>query len=171
MLFRSVVLSSAAVDLVWMGGSEWVTPPMASPAIYDALVQEQERTIIAAIRAQSSVAVQVHCHGRVRHALERTIARGADYTEPVEPPPDGDITMAAAKALAAGRITLGGNIECRVLCNEDEDRTEAAVAAAFAGGKERFVLRPTEAPTPAYGPRESRNYRRLVDLWERLSPL
>ncbi len=51
----------------------------------------------------------------MRHALERTIERGADYTEPVEPPPDGDITMAEAKRLVAGRLALGGNIDCRVL--------------------------------------------------------
>ena len=77
--------------------------------------------------------------------------------------------MAEAKALADGRITLGGNVECRVLCNEDEAATEAAVRAAFEGGKYRFVLRPTEGPSPRMTEREFRNWMRMVDVWEELS--
>jgi hypothetical protein len=165
----SVLLSAPGIEHVWIGGSEWVTPPMASPATYDALVQEQERALIDTIHAHSSAVVQIHCHGRIRHALPRTIQRGADYTEPCEPPPDGDITLAEAKALAAGRITLGGNIECRLLANESEDIVEAAVRAAFEGGRGRFVLRPTEGPSPVMSEREFRNYMRLVDVWEELA--
>ncbi|MBN2450757.1 MAG: hypothetical protein JXR77_10235 [Lentisphaeria bacterium] len=166
-----VLLSNPVIEYVWIGGSEWVTPPMASPAVYDALVQEQERSLIQAIRERSAARVHVHCHGHVRHALLRTIERGGDYTEPVEPPPDGDIALAEAKRIAAGRITLGGNIECRILCNEGEEAVERAVGAAFEGGRERFVLRPTEGPTPAFPEQEYRNYRRLIEVWEEMSPL
>jgi hypothetical protein len=166
-----VLLARPGIEYVWMGGSEWVTPPMASPAIYDALVQEQERSIIEFIHARSDAVVHVHCHGHVRHALGRSIERGADYTEPVEPPPDGDITMVEAKGLAAGRIALGGNVECRVLCNDSKGEVEAAVRAAFEGGKERFVLRPTESPSPRLTEREGANYMRLLDIWEELSPV
>jgi len=165
-----VLLSEPGIEYVWIGGSEWVTAPMASPAIYDALVQEQERVLVE--RAQAAGAVtHIHCHGNVRHALARTIERGADFTEPVEPPPDGDITMAEAKALANGRITLGGNIECRVLCFESETTVEKAVGAAFEGGKERFVFRTTEGPNPRMSEREFANYLRMIECWERLSPM
>ena len=167
----AVLLSKPGIEHVWIGGSEWVTPPMASPATYDALVQEQERSLIRYIRAHSDAAVHIHCHGHVRHALQRSIDRGADYTEPVEPPPDGDVTMAEAKRLAGGRITLGGNIECRILCNESKDRVKAAVRAAFEGGKERFVLRPTEGPSPRMKEREYQNWMHLIDVWEKLSPI
>lgn len=167
----AVLLDGPGIDYVWMGGSEWVTPPMAGNGVYDALVQDQERSIIDYVHQHSAAVVHVHCHGHVRHALQRTIERGADYTEPVEPPPDGDITMAEAKGLAAGRITLGGNVECRVLCNESDVEAERAARAAFEGGKERFVLRPTEGPTPRMSEPEERNYHRLVDIWEELSPI
>ena len=166
-----VLLSRPGVDLVWMGGSEWLTPPMGSPALYDALVQEQERAMIDYVHTNSDAVVQVHCHGRVGTVLEKTIARGADYTEPVEPPPDGDITLADAKALAAGRITLGGNIETRVMANETEEVVEHAVRAAFDGGKERFILVTTAGCSPTLSDREFRNYMRLVDVWEELSPI
>ncbi|MFO7955652.1 MAG: uroporphyrinogen decarboxylase family protein [Candidatus Brocadiia bacterium] len=166
-----VLLSGSLIEYVWMGGSEWVTPPMAAPDIYDALVQEQERAIIDYVHDNSDAIVHVHCHGRVRDALPKMIERGVDYTEPVEPPPSGDITMAEAKAVADGRITLGGNIECALLCNGTPERVEEAVCAAFEGGKGRFVLRPTERPSPEPSEREFRNYTRMIDVWEELSPV
>lgn len=166
-----VLFSEPGIEYVWIGGSEWVTPPMASPRTYDRLVQAQERALIDYVHAQGDVVVHVHCHGHVRHALQRTIERGADYTEPVEPPPDGDITMAEAKALADGRITLGGNVECRSLCYGSPDEVAAAVRAAFAGGKHRFVLRPTESPSPIMREQEARNWMTMIDVWEELSTL
>ena len=166
-----VLFSEPGIEYVWIGGSEWVTPPMSSPAVYDALVQEQEKAIIDFVHAHSDAVVHIHCHGHVRHAIGRCIERGAEFTEPVEPPPDGDITMAEAKALADGRITLGGNVEVRVLCNEDEAAAEAASRAAFEGGKERFILRPSEGPSPIIGDREYRNWSRMIDVWEDLSPI
>lgn len=167
----SVLFSKPGIEYVWIGGSEWVTPPMASPKTYDLLVQEQERDLISYAHQQANVVTHVHCHGHVRHALLRTIERGADYTEPVEPPPDGDITMFQAKRLAAGRMTLGGNIECRILCNEDEKAVEKAVREAFIGGKHRFVLRATEGPTPRMSTQEYLNWMKMVEMWEELSPI
>jgi len=166
-----VLLSGPGIEYVWIGGSEWVTPPMAGPEVYDALVQEQERSLIEYVQEHSDAVVHVHCHGHVRHALARTIERGANFTEPMEPPPDGDITMAEAKVLAAGRIALGGNVECRVLCNESEAEVERATRAAFEGGKERFVLSATAGPSPHMTEPEERNHHRLVDIWEELSPI
>lgn len=167
----SVLLSKPGIDCVWMGGSEWVTPPMAAPEIYDALVQVQEKEIIQYVHENSDAVVHIHCHGRIRDALPKMIGRGADYTEPVEPPPDGDITMSEAKKIASGRITLGGNIECRILCIETEDTVEKAVREAFKGGRERFILRPTEGPSPNIAENEAKNYVRLIDIWDELSSL
>ena len=167
----TVLFSKPGIECVQLGGSEWVTPPMGSPAIYDALVQEQERSIIDYIHSNSDAMVHVHCHGRFRHALQRTIERGVDYTEPVEAPPDGDITMAEAKELASGRITLGGNVQCRILVNETEDAVEKAVRAAFEGGNLRFVLRPTEAASPRIMEREYKNYLRMIELWRELGEI
>jgi len=79
--------------------------------------------------------------------------------------------MIEAKKVATGRITLGGNVECRVLCNESQDAVEKAVRAAFEGGKERFILRPTEGPSPRLSQQEFNNYMRLIDIWEELSQL
>jgi len=165
-----VVLSKRNVEYVWMGGSEWVTPPMASPRIYEELVQNFERPVIERIHAAGALC-HVHCHGNVRSTLEMAIERGADFFEPVEPPPDGDITFAEAKALADGRITLGGNIEMRVLECGAPDEVERAARAAFEGGKKRMVLKPTAGPIGAITPAMLANYLRMIDVWEELSPI
>ena len=165
-----VVLSEDTVEYVWMGGCEWLTPPMGSPKLYELLVQDFERPVIERIHAGGAIC-HVHCHGRVRSTLEQVIERGADFFEPVEPPPDGDITFAEAKAAAAGRITLGGNIEFRILSNENADVVEQAVRNAFEGGKERMVLQATAGPISPLTPRLIANYHRMIDVWEALSPI
>lgn len=164
-----VLLSRPGIDVVWMGGSEWVTPPMGSPRLYEELVQEQEREIIERSHRAGAL-VHVHCHGNVRSVIGLVVERGADYFEPVEPPPDGDITFAEAKKLVAGRMTLGGNIEARILEYGDEDTVEKAVRAAFEGGKHRMVLQTTEGVlSPLMSERALANYHRLIDVWEELS--
>jgi len=110
--------------------------------------------------------VHVHCHGNVRSTLEAVIERGADFFEPVEPPPDGDITMAEAKSLAAGRITLGGNIEARLMAYGSAEEVERATRAALEGGKQRMVLGTTEGPLARMSAEMVRNYHRLLDVWE-----
>jgi hypothetical protein len=165
-----VVLSQGTVEYVWMGGCEWLTPPMGSADLYDELVQPFERYIIDRIHAGGALS-HVHCHGNVRSTLEKVIERGGDYFEPVEPPPDGDITFAEAKSLANGRITLGGNIEARLIEHESADVVEEATRRAFEGGKNRMVLQTTAHPLNDLSPRAVENYHRMIDVWEELSAI
>jgi hypothetical protein len=158
-------LAAGTIEYVWMGGCEWLTPPMGSPRLYEELVQGPEAPIIDLCHRHGAL-VHMHCHGRVRSTLEKAIARGVDYFEPVEPPPDGDITMAEAKALAAGRITLGGNVEARVLELGSRSEVEAAVRAAFEGGTHRMVLRHSVEPIGTITPVMAANYERMLDLYE-----
>jgi len=81
-----VVLADGVIEYVWMGGCEWVTPPMASLEVYEELVQGPESEIIRRIHLGGALA-HVHCHGNVRSTIELVMARGADFFEPVEPPP------------------------------------------------------------------------------------
>jgi hypothetical protein len=165
-----VLLADGTIEYVWMGGCEWLTPPMGSPKLYEQLVQPFEEAIIRQVHDASAVA-HVHCHGNVRSTLELVIQRGGDLFEPVEPPPDGDLTFAEAKALAAGRITLAGNLEARVLENGSAEQVEAAARAAFEGGKDRMILRNSACPIGPVTGRMLGNYHRAIDVWEELSPL
>lgn len=165
-----VVLRDRTVDYVWIGGSEWLTPPMGSPRLYEELVQEYERQLIAKAH-QAGAVCHIHCHGKIRSTLARIVERGADLTEPVEPPPSGDITFAEAKELVRGRLTLGGNVEARIIDCGNVEEVEEATRQAFAGGKERMVLKISAEPVGKYTPQRVRNLHRLIDIWEELSPL
>jgi uroporphyrinogen-III decarboxylase len=163
-----VLLASRNVDVVWMGGCEWITPPMASRETYVELVQESEAEIIRHIHAAGALS-QIHCHGNIRSTLELIIERGADYTEPVEPPPQGDITFAEAKRIAGSRMTLGGNIEASLLANGSASQVSSAVAKAFEGGSHRMVLMPSAYPIGEFTATMARNYNALIDSWEKLT--
>jgi len=164
------VLNNYDIEYVWMGGSEWLTPPMGSPTLYEELVHKYEQPIIERIHEAGAIS-HIHCHGNVRSTIEMVIKRGGDFFEPVEPPPDGDITMAEAKVIANGRMTLGGNIESRVLENGTVDEVEKAVIAAFAGGKERMVLQTTAGPLSIMDAKMIENYHKMIDIWEECSPV
>jgi len=165
-----VILSENTVEYVWMGGSEWLTPPMGSPMLYEELVHHFEQKVIERIHAGGAIS-HIHCHGNVRSTLELAIQRGGDFFEPMEPPPDGDIALAEAKALADGRITLGGNVEARILENEGAHTVEEATRRAFDGGKARMVLQTTAGPISKMTSRMIENYHRMIDVWEELSPI
>jgi hypothetical protein len=165
-----VLLAEKTIEYVWMGGCEWLTPPMGSPRLYEELVQPFETDLISRMH-EAGALCHIHCHGNVRSTLEMVIERGADFFEPVEPPPDGDITFAEAKAIAAGRMTLGGNVEARVLENESVQAAEAAARSAFEGGKEHMVLQTTAGPIGTVTPRMLANYHRMIDVWEECSAL
>jgi len=68
-------------------------------------------------------------------------------------------------------MTLGGNIEARVLECGTPAEVERAVRAAFEGPNDRMVLQTTAGPVGPVTPRMLANYHRMVDLWEELSPL
>ena len=77
---------------------------MGSPTLCRELVQPFGRKVIEGIHAAGAVS-HIHCHGNVRSTLELAIERGGDFFEPVEPPPDGDITLALESA--SNRATRG----------------------------------------------------------------
>jgi len=165
-----VLFTKPGIEFTWMGGCEWLTPPMGSPRLYEELVQKPEREIISRIHKAGAL-VHIHCHGNVRTTIQSVIVRGTDYFEPVEPPPDGDITFAEAKRIANGKMTLGGNIESRILECEDEEEVEKATRAAFDGGKQRMVLQTTAGPLVPMNAQILANYHRMIDVWEELSPI
>jgi hypothetical protein len=166
-----VILAEPGIDVVWIGGSEWLTPPMASPQMYDGLVHEQEKRLIERVH-QGGALAHIHCHGNVRGILPQLLERKADYFEPVEPPPEGDITFREAKEQAARAMTVGGNIEISTIERKGEREVEEAVYASFEGRKKGMVLATSAGSTLThFDPHIVRNYHTIIDVWEELSTL
>ncbi len=163
-----VLLSEKNIEWVWMGGCEWLTPPMGSPKHYEELVHQFEKPVIDRIHEAGGIS-HVHCHGNVRSTIEMVIERGGDYFQPMEPPPDGDMTMYEAKAQVNGRMALGGNLEARVLEGDDIHAVEEATRAAFEGGNDFLIIENSAGPLSRMTPQTIANHHRMLDLWEDLS--
>ncbi|MGQ9729987.1 MAG: uroporphyrinogen decarboxylase family protein [Candidatus Zipacnadales bacterium] len=147
------VLQAGLGPVVWFGGSEQATPPMMGPEMYDDFVVRYDAPLMDLVHSYGGL-VHVHCHGKVRCILDRLVDMGIDMLDPLEPPPDGDITMAEAKRATARRITLLGNIEFRELEFSSPARIRELVRTAILdGGPERVHLYPSATPIEKITPR------------------
>jgi len=147
---------------VTLGGSEQCTPPMMSPQSYDEFVVPYEGQLIAWCK-RHGMTTQVHCHGKVRHALGCMIAEGADATDPVEPPPSGDVTYAEAREIVGDRLTLIGNLEFDMLELGEPEDIRRHVRDILSHGKKRLILSASAGPISAVSPRLVANYKALID--------
>lgn len=171
-----VVLERLLIDLrakleggagpIWrIYGPEYVTPPYFPPDAFRELVIAYDKPIIDLIHEYGGLA-RVHSHGRVSGSLDLFVEMGADATDPLEPPPQGDVDLAEVKKKYGDRLILFGNIELSYLEYWEPDEIERYVkesidAAAEGGG---FVVMPTAAPINApLWDRTAENYRRMID--------
>ena len=161
---RHLVAKGVAKDTVlWVGGSEQCTPPMMGPRDYDAFVVPFESEIYRLWREARGL-VHLHCHGKIGTVFDRMLEMGADYIDPMEPPPDGDLTLADARVRANGRTTLMGNIEFhRLEYGEPSEVEELVHRAIEQGGPDHFMLYPSATAIQAITPRQSANCIRYIE--------
>jgi hypothetical protein len=134
------VLAHGAGPIIRFGGCEQATPPMMSARMFDRYILGYERPLWHIARDAGAV-VWVHCHGRVRTVIDKFAASGVQMLDPVEPPPQGDIELAAARERVNGRLTLIGNIEWSDLEQREPDEIEALVERALRdGGPDHYIL-------------------------------
>lgn len=145
-----------------LGGSEQCTPPMMAPEAFDDFVVPYDGRIIARLK-ELKIPVNMHCHGKVRYALGRMIEMGVDATDPVEPPPAGDVTNAEAREISGDEITLVGNLEWDELTSAEPDAIRERVREILAHGSQRLVLSASAGPNTYITERTAANYRALVE--------
>jgi uroporphyrinogen-III decarboxylase len=148
--------------IVNLGGSEQCTPPLMAPESFDEFVVPYDGRIVARLK-EIGIPVNMHCHGKVAHALGKMIEMGVDSSDPVEPPPAGDVTFAQARTIAGERLTLVGNLEFDELENRDRRYVRRRVEEILSHGEERLILGVSAGPISAVTPRLAENYRVLVD--------
>jgi uroporphyrinogen-III decarboxylase len=129
-------------------GVERASPPMMGPRQWEQWVVPYDGEIMRRIKQRDPDSrIHVHCHGRVGTLLDSFIEMGVDSTDPVEPPPQGDVEFGDAKRHVAGRLTLYGNIEFLDMETCTADQVEAKVRHAIEdGGKAHTVLDPSAGP-------------------------
>ena len=144
------------------GGSEQFTPPMMHPESFDRFVVPFEGHLVKKLQA-SGRPVKCHCHGRVAYALKRILAMGYDAVDPIEPPPQGDITYAEARAIAGDRMTLQGNLELVEIERGSPEHMRMRIRELLSLGHKRLILADAGGLRQAVTETMYQNYRAMVD--------
>jgi len=149
-------------------GPEYATEPYLPPHLFQEYVVRYTGPMVEAIRQHGGFA-RVHCHGRIRSALPHIVGMGAAATDPVEPPPQGDVLLADVRREYGKDLVLFGNLESSAVETMPPAEFERVVAKALrdgtAGEGRGFVLMPSACP---YGriitPQTMANYETMVRL-------
>ena len=121
---------------------------MMGPRQWEDLVVPYDGQIMRRIKAADpSARIHVHCHGKVGTLLDSFVEMGVDSTDPLEPPPQGDIDIAEAKRKYDGRLVFRANIEFLDMESRTPDEIEEQVRHALQdGGRENVMLCPSSGP-------------------------
>jgi len=151
--------------MVRIVGPEYVTPPYLSESYFADFVTKYMYQMVPMIHDAGAIS-RVHSHGKIKHALSEFVKTGVMCVDPVEPIPDGDISLRDAKALYGDKMILLGNIEMKFLELATPEEVDALVKGvmdeAKAGGG--FILMPTA--TPITIPLSSRAEESLIAMIE-----
>lgn len=133
--------------MVRIVGPEYATPPYLGNSYYDRFVTKYVSRMAAMIKAAGAIP-RVHSHGRVRYALSRLAETEVMCVDPVEPLPDGDISLREVKTLYGDKFTILGNIELKMLETASPRQVEEAVRSVMEDAKEGggLILMPTATP-------------------------
>ena len=130
-------------------GPEYASPPYLPPRLFREYVVEYARPVVQAIQAAGGYA-RIHCHGRLNAILPDILSLGVDGLDPLEPPPQGDISLPEARRLCGEGMVLFGNIEVAEIETLPPAGFELRLRQALADGTNAagsgFVLMPSAFP-------------------------
>jgi hypothetical protein len=147
---RTERIAAAFPGRLWrICGAEYATEPYLPPRLFEDYVVRYTRPMIESIHRHGGFA-RLHCHGRIRSALPYIVAMGADATDPIEPPPLGDVELADVRRQYGRQLALFGNLEIRDIESLPPAEFEKVVAKSLrdgtAGEGRGFVLMPSACP-------------------------
>ena len=153
-------------------GPEYASEPYLPPRLFEEYVVRYTGPMVRAIQAHGGYA-RIHSHGRLKNILDLIAGMGADALDPIEPPPQGDLTLREVRERHGRQLVLFGNLEISDLellpPDQFEEKVKCALAEGTAGTGRGFVLQPSASP---YGrtisARTMTNYEtivRLIEAW------
>ncbi|MBK8883807.1 MAG: hypothetical protein IPN67_15945 [Bacteroidales bacterium] len=153
-------------------GPEYVTEPLLPASLFEEYVVRYTGPMVSKIKEYGGI-VRIHSHGRIKNVVDYFISMGADATDPIEPPPNGDVELKYMREKYGKQMVLFGNIEISDIEHLPSDRFRAMVKQSITDGTSGegrgFVLTPSSAP---YGRTISeqtfRNYQIMVEEVEKL---
>ena len=171
---RTELVSQALPGRLWrIYGPEYASPPYLPPAMFRDYVVRCDQPMIDAIHRHGGFA-RIHSHGKLEAILPDIAAMGADGLDPIEPPPQGDVSLRYVRERFGRQLVLFGNLEVSDIETLATDRFAEKVKRALEEGmptaRDRgFVLMPSACP---YGrtisPVTLRNYETMIRAIESL---
>ena len=158
-------MSEAFPGHLWrIYGPEYAAEPFLPPRLFQEYVVRYTEPMVRAIKKHGGFA-RVHCHGRIGAILDAICAMGADATDPIEPPPQGDVSLESVRREYGDRLVLFGNIELSDIESMEPPQFERLVAQTLADGTRGHgpglcpdaLLRPQRPANHGAHPEELRN--------------
>jgi len=148
-----------------ISGPEFAAEPYLPVSLFDELVNCYLIDMCREIKRAGGIP-RIHCHGRVKALLPSLAKTDAMMLEPLEPAPQGDVTLSEVKRGYGEKFCLMGNIEYLELETASPGRIDALVHTAMEEAMEGggFILLPTTFPiTYDLSPTVTRNYLQMFE--------
>jgi hypothetical protein len=149
-------------------GPEYATEPYLPPHLFEEYVVRYTGPMVDMIQKHGGFS-RIHCHGRIRAVLDYIVRMNPAATDPVEPPPQGDVELSYVRNRYGKDLVLFGNIEFAAIENIESAEFEKLVTKTLqegtAGDGRGFVLMPSSAPiSRKVTPRVLANYQTMLRL-------
>ena len=159
--------AEAAPGRLWrIYGPEYACAPFLPPVLFNEYAVKYDAPLVDIIR-QSGGYPRIHCHGNLKGVLPYIKNTGWTAIDPVEPPPQGDVTLKEFRESIGGSMIIFGNIELNLIETLDDEDFTSCVASALKEGPvngRNFVLMHTASPIGRHlSQRVIRNYRIMID--------
>lgn len=153
-------------------GPEIASPPYLPPHLFEDYVVRYDTPMVEAIQRHGGYA-RIHSHGRLHDILDHIAATGCLALDPIEPPPQGDVTLGYVRRNYGPQMALFGNLEVSDIENLPTaafaKKVETALREGTEGQGRGYVLMPSAAPYGRHLPAQTlRNYEEMIRLVERL---
>lgn len=148
-------------------GPEYAAPPYLPPHLYHEYVTEYDKEIVDVIQNTGGFA-RIHQHGKQRDILEETAATGCCAIDPIEPEPQGDVTLAEVRKKYGKQFVLFGNLEINDIelleHNAFREKVRRALREGTGGEGRGFVLMPSASPLGRQVSKHAlRNYEIMIE--------
>lgn len=154
-------------------GPEYACAPYLPPALYEKYVLGYDKELVDLIHKYGGYA-RLHQHGRQKDILEYTVATGCDGIDPMEPAPQGDVSLLEVRRKYGKELVLFGNLEIcdieQLSQSEFEKKVEQALLEGTCGEGRGFVLMPSACPLGRELAENTwKNYQKILEVVERFS--
>ncbi|MBA4386559.1 MAG: hypothetical protein C0404_01180 [Verrucomicrobia bacterium] len=164
-------IAAALPGRLWrIVGPEYASPPYLPPRLFREYVTRYDKPMCDAIKRHGGFP-RIHSHGRLNDVLDYIAETGCTGLDPVEPPHQGDVSLAYVREHYGEQMVLFGNIEATDIENLPTEqfrvKVETALREGTSGRGRGFVLLPSACPYGRVLPdRALRNYEAMIELTE-----